>query len=150
MKDTYMEMYFHFVWATKGREEMITSTVRQTLYAYIQGICREHGICVYALGAMPDHVHLACDLPTTLAVADFVKQIKGGSAHLVNHSPETPKTMALRWQPGYGALTLNSQDLKRVISYIENQETHHRNNTLLGKLERCSEANTPSSPAGTS
>jgi putative transposase len=149
VKDTYTEMYFHFVWATKGREEMITPVVRQTLYSYIQGVCREHGMCVYVLGGMPDHVHLACDWPTTLAVADFVKQIKGGSAHLVNHLPD--QTAMLRWQPGYGALTLNSQDLKRIVSYIENQETHHHNNTLLGRLERCSEADSPSlSPVGTS
>jgi putative transposase len=149
VKDTYTEIYFHFVWATKGREAMITPAVQTVLYPYILGVCRDRGIHVYALGGMYDHVHLACNLTTTLTVADLVKQIKGGAAHLVNHLPD--EMASLRWQPGYGALTFTVRDLKRIISYVDHQAQHHCDNTLLPKLERCSEPDVPSSsPVGTS
>jgi hypothetical protein len=30
------------------------------------------------------------------------------------------------WQEGYGAFSVSSSNLDRVIRYIQNQETHHR------------------------
>jgi len=134
MADTYTEIYYHLVWTTKMREEMISPEVEASLYPCLKAICREKGVTVHALNGMPDHVHLACTLPTTVALADLMHRLKGSSAHLINHLPEG--RLALAWQPGYGALTFAQRDLMRVTAYIQNQQSHHGAGTLSEKMER--------------
>lgn len=134
MPDTYTEIYYHLVWATKLREEMIVPEIELTLYLDWKAVCRDLGVTIHALNTMPDHVPLACTLPATLAVADLVRKLKGGSAHLINHLPG--ERHALAWQPGYGALTFSRRDLPSVVSYVQNQQRHHQNGKLFPNMER--------------
>ena len=134
MADTYTEIYYHLVWTTKMREEMISPEVAASLYPCLKAICREKGVTIHALNGMPDHIHLACTLPTTVALADLMHRLKGSSAHLINGLLEG--RLALTWQLGYGALTFAQRDLMRVTAYIQNQQRHHRAGTLSEKMER--------------
>ena len=134
MADTYTEIYFHLIWTTKKREEMITPDVAEVLYPCLKAVCRDLGVTLHALNGMTDHIHLVCTLPTTLAVAELMQRLKGGSAHLINHLPGG--TPALAWQPGYGALTFAGPDLKRVVAYVVGQQSHHQTGKLSAKMER--------------
>ena len=134
MSDTYTEIYYHFVWTTKKREAMITSEIKPLLYKSIQATCRDLRVTVHALNGMPDHVHLACTLPTDITVADLMQKIKGVSAHLINHVPAGRGSLA--WQPGYGGLTFARRSLKQIMSYIQNQQQHHEDGTLSETMER--------------
>ncbi len=134
MPDTYTEIYYHLVWTTKRREEMITPEVAAALYPCLKAICRKRGVTIHTLNGMPDHIHLACTVPTTIAVADLMHDLKGSSAHLINHLPGG--RLALARQPGYGALTFTGRDLPRVMAYVQNQQSHHQNGTLSKKMER--------------
>jgi putative transposase len=134
MSDTYTEIYYHLVWATKRREEMVTLEVEAVLYPCLKAICREKGVTIHALNAMPNHLHLACSLPANIALSDLVQRLKGSSAHLINHLPGG--RLALAWQPGYGALTFAGRDLPRVTAYIQNQQNHHCDGKLSEKMER--------------
>jgi REP-associated tyrosine transposase len=107
------------------------------LHRYIRHKCHELAVFVHALNSMPDHVHLACTLPTQVAIADFVEVIKGSSAHFVNHRPGSEER--LYWQTGYGALTFSRRDLPRVVDYVRKQKEHHAGKKLSGEMERCSE-----------
>jgi putative transposase len=134
MPDTYTEIYYHLVWATKRREEMVTLEIEAALYLCLKAICQEKGVTIHSLNAMPDHLHLACSLPANVALSDLVQRLKGSSAHLINHLPGG--RLALAWQPGYGALTFAGRDLPRVTAYIQNQQKHHRDGKLSEKMER--------------
>ncbi len=134
MAQTYTEVYYHFVWATKQREPTITPAVEELLYRYLRHKCRELCVDVHALNGLADHVHLCCTLPTTLCIADFMETLKGASARFINQQSED--TAALRWQPGYGALTFAKSDLSRVVAYIEAQKTRHAAQNLSDKMER--------------
>jgi REP element-mobilizing transposase RayT len=134
MVDRYTELYYHFIWATKGREPRITPDLQTHLYAYIRHKCDDLHVQVYALNGMPDHVHLACSLPTDLSIADFLEVVKGSSSHFINHLEGSDHR--LYWQPGYGALTFAKRDLTRIVSYIDNQSTHHRDGELSPRMER--------------
>ena len=67
---------------------------------------------------MPDHVHLACFVPPAIAVALFIKAVKGGSAHFVNHLPDVQGNFGrcLYWQPGYWGMTYTKRDLPRIVA----------------------------------
>ena len=132
MSDTYEEAYCHLVWATTQREAMISPAMEIMLYDYIYQKCREKKAFIYALGGMPDHVHLICSIPASIAVADFVNLIKGSSSHYISHHAQSN---ALRWQRGYGYLTFAKHDLTSVVSYVKNQKKHHAEGKLWPKLE---------------
>ncbi len=129
----YMEAFQHFVWATLRREHFITSEMERSLYGYIRQRCKTKHVQVHALNGMPDHVHLVVTLPATLAPADFVQEIKGGSAHFINHLPEMQD--CLYWQEGYGWLTLALNDLPRIVRYVDRQKERHAANSLSAKME---------------
>src|SRR5438105_1273658 len=114
MANHYTQLYYHFIWATRGREPMIDAEMEPHLYRYLRRKCESIGVLVHALNGMPDHVHLACTLPTTLAIADFLETIKGSSSHFVNHRPDSDGQFY--WQSGYGALTFSKRDLARIVA----------------------------------
>jgi putative transposase len=137
MASTYTELYYHFIWATKGRQHLITPDLQAHLYAYIRHKCDDLQVQVYALNGMPDHVHLACSLPTDLSIADFLEVVKGSSSHFINHLAD--EDFQLYWQPGYGALTFAKRELPSIVSYIDNQPIHHRDGKLSPRMERDAE-----------
>lgn len=134
MPGTYTELYYHLVWRTKESEPSITPTLEPHLYAYIRSRCAGLGVFVHALDGIANHVHLACSIPPALSVAELLKQVKGASAHFVNHHAELQGR--LYWQDGYGALTFSRRDLPRVVSYVLNQKQHHREGSVLETMER--------------
>jgi putative transposase len=82
---------------------------------------------------MFDHVHLLVRLPPTIAVSEFIGQVKGATAYRVNH--EIQPEFKLRWQEGYGVLTLRENELPSVSRYIDNQEQHRQGGRLSELLE---------------
>jgi putative transposase len=133
MADNYTELYYHLVWATKGREHYLVGDVERILFGYLSSVCNDLRVRVLALNGMPDHVHLACTIPTSLSIGTLMSSMKGKSSHYINHLPGGGNSIA--WQPGYGALTFSKRDLPRVVSYINNQKAHHASGHLLSKLE---------------
>jgi hypothetical protein len=84
--------------------------------------------------AMPDHVHLLVRLPPTVTVSEFIGQVKSAASHRVNE--EIRPSFKLKWQEGYGVLTLRKDEVEKVSRYIDNQESHHRTGQLSDLLER--------------
>jgi putative transposase len=135
---TFTQLFFHFVWATKGREPAITPALEPALHGYIRAKCSELGVTVHAVNGMPDHIHLACSLPTTLSVAAFAERIKGASSRFANTQLDAGPTDApFRWQPGYGVLTFSKRDLAAVVGYIDGQKAHHTAGDVRAALEDC-------------
>lgn len=134
MANTYTELYYHFIWTTKGRQPLITPAMEEHLYRYIRHKCGMSSVLIHALNGMPDHVHLACTLPANLSIAAFLATIKGSSAHFINHLPDAE--YQLYWQPGYGALTFTKRELPRIVAYIDDQKAHHGEGTLSPRMER--------------
>lgn len=40
-----------------------------------------------------------------------------------------------RWGRGYGAFSVSASAIKKVKSYIRNQEKHHRNRSFMEELD---------------
>jgi len=135
MSHTFTKNHQHIVFSTAGRGKLIDKPFQPKLWAYIAGICRNHGIYVRAIGGIEDHVHLLIELPPTLAVAQAVLKVKSNSSKWVK---ETGKKFA--WQKGYAAFSVSASKLLAVERYVNNQEAHHRRITyedeLIGLLEK--------------
>ncbi len=130
----FWRCYYHIVWATKGRESAITSTVEKVVFRAVESKSREIGSSVLAINAMVDHVHFAVSIPPTLSIADWTKHVKGVSSREVNESLADTQTQ-FRWQRGYGALTVGERGLALVVDYVQRQKEHHANGTVYVALE---------------
>ena len=134
MGHTYREFFYHFAWATRGREPVICSAIEPAVHGYVAKRCSDLGVFVYIVNGIEDHVHLVCSIPPRWSVAEVLDRVKGGSAHHINHRPDSEST--LYWQRGYGGLTFAKKDLSRVVEYVKNQKQHHRDGTLWESLEQ--------------
>ncbi|MCP4140542.1 MAG: IS200/IS605 family transposase [Chloroflexi bacterium] len=132
----YYKLFYHFVWATKGREPLIMPEFETRLYSAIAAKIKEMGGIVHAIGGMEEHVHLAASVPPKLALATFIGEVKGNTSHFVNHviSPE----FKLYWQDEYGVLSFGEKNLPYIVRYIKNQKQHHAEDTIQDRLERFS------------
>ena len=127
MTHTFRKIYYHLVWTTKYRAPLITPSIETDIRAQASERAEQFGAKQLALNMTADHVHLLVDFQAAMVLSDFVHDVKGGSSYYVNKkSAET----SLRWQRGYGALTVDEDAVPIVIRYIENQKKHHANNDI--------------------
>jgi REP element-mobilizing transposase RayT len=87
-----------------------------------------------AMGGVEDHVHVLVRIPPEISPSELVRQLKGVSSHLVN--AEINPDGVFKWQGGYGAFSMSSDQVARVRWYIENQPSHHQNKTVINDWEQ--------------
>ena len=125
---TYTQILYQIVFSTKHREPTMVAANRQELYKYIWGILKNNNCHLYQIGGVDDHLHIVTHLHPAVALADLVKDVKVASARHI-------KTQGLfddftAWQEGYAAFTYSAEAKSSLISYVKNQEEHHRVKTF--------------------
>ncbi len=131
----YWECYYHVVWATKGRAPLIDSHIEPVVFAKL----REKSVWCEApvldVNGVEDHVHVAVCIPPKLAVAEWVRNVKGYVSREVNGLfPD--RELPFLWQLSYGVLTFGQKQAPYVLEYIHRQKEHHADNRLQDRLER--------------
>jgi len=133
MSHTFHQLYFHFVWATHSRQPLIDRNWRGQFLTLLNDEVKNRGGLPLRHNAMPDHVHLLVRLRPTTLISEFIGQVKGASSFRVNQ--EISPYFRLRWQEGYGVLSLRRDECGKVERYIDNQEKHHHQGKLSETLE---------------
>lgn len=129
MANTYTQLYVHVVFAVKGRLGLIRKPWKEELLEYIAGIVRNRGQKLIIINSMPDHVHMLLGLKPDIALSDLIRDIKANSSRFINERRWVRGRF--NWQEGFGAFSRSQEELKRVITYIENQEAHHSSKCFL-------------------
>lgn len=88
---------------------------------------------LYRIGGMPDHVHMFVQLPPTIAVADFMRDVKTATNHLMQRQHDDFPLFG-GWAKSYCALTYSIADKEKIVSYIQNQKEHHKQVSLRDEL----------------
>jgi putative transposase len=137
MRRNKLALFLHLVWATWDRLPLITPRIERRLYRCVENEARDQGCAVLALNGVTDHVHLVISFPTTITIANLVKQIKGVSSHFVNAvlSPDT----RFKWQGSYGAFTVSRWDVDKIVRYVKRQKEHLAANDLRAEWEEAFE-----------
>jgi REP element-mobilizing transposase RayT len=133
MRHDRLALFLHLVWATWDRLPLIEPSIERRIYRLIVSQAQDLGCKVLALNGMPDHVHLIITFPTTVTIANIVKQVKGTSSRFVNETVK-PDTL-FKWQGSYGAFTVSRWDLDKIVSYVERQKEHHQAGDLYPEWE---------------
>jgi len=134
MPNTYTQLFYHIVFAVKGRQSLIGPVLKDELYKYISGIITNQGQKLYIINGMPDHVHILVSCKPSIAISNLVKEIKEHSTKHVNTSGLIADKFA--WQEGFGAFSVSYSGLEPVINYIKKQEEHHRQTTFREEYTR--------------
>jgi putative transposase len=124
----------HFVFSTKGREPCLSPEIRPRLWAYLSTVVRNLDAECYRAGGWIDHVHLAVRMPRTRSLAEMVEGIKTPSSAWMKQ--QAASLHQFSWQRGYGAFSVSRSELDHVITYIDNQEEHHRTQTFQDEFRR--------------
>lgn len=132
MAGTHTRIVLHVVFSTKDRAPVITPDLQPRLYDYMGGILRAEGATLFAIGGMPDHIHVLLRMRTDAALADLMRTLKGRSSHWVHET--FPEHAAFGWQDGYSAFSVSRSQEAVVKQYIERQEEHHRVRTFRVEL----------------
>jgi|CXWL01.1.fsa_nt_gi REP element-mobilizing transposase RayT len=134
MPRTYTQLYYHVVFATKNRLQLLDRGWMEELWGLMGAVARAQGGTLVVAGGMQDHVHLPLTLRSEPSLARVMKAIKGSSSRWINESRGEPGFFA--WQEGFAAFTVSASSLGRVRRYIENQEEHHRNRSTEDEWSR--------------
>lgn len=128
MANTYTQLYFHIVFAVKGRANLIGVHWKDELYKYVAGIIANKNQKLMIINGMPNHVHLLLGTKPTCNLSDLVRDIKANSSKWINEKQFIPGKF--EWQTGFGAFTVSQSGINKVIDYIKNQEEHHKSKTF--------------------
>ncbi|OHB87670.1 MAG: transposase [Planctomycetes bacterium RIFCSPHIGHO2_02_FULL_40_12] len=132
MASTLTNLLYHIVFTTRKRQNLIIPALSVELYPYIGGIIREEKGKLLKIGGTLNHVHILARFSASVSVSEMLRRIKGSSSKWVNESSKGTSHFA--WQRGYGAFSVSESSVENVISYIENQEEHHRKITFEGEF----------------
>ena len=131
---TYTQVLYQIVFSTKKRKPSLSKGNRDKLYKYIWGTLKNKKCHLYRINGVEDHLHIISHLHPSIALADLVKDIKLSSCSMINQKLLFPSFNG--WQNGYAAFTYSISEKNRLIEYVKNQETHHKEISYKEELIR--------------
>lgn len=129
MANTYTQIHIQCVFAVQNRDCIIRNVWKDELYKYISGVIQNNGHKILAINGMPDHVHVFFGMRPVQSLSDLMQDVKGDSSRWINEKGFVKTKFS--WQEGYGAFSYSKSHVNNVISYIRNQEEHHRKKTFI-------------------
>lgn len=76
---SFKQVYYQIVFGTKYRKATIPEEHYEKLYKYIWDIIDEKKCHLYRINGVEDHIHIFSDLHPSIALADYIKDIKVAS-----------------------------------------------------------------------
>ncbi|HEX2977107.1 MAG TPA: transposase [Bacteroidales bacterium] len=125
---SYRQHLHHLVFRTKNSLLTINQNYEEQLFAYISGIIKNKNCHLYRINGIENHIHILTDLHPSIALADFMRELKVSTSMWMKNTDLFPKFQG--WADGYGSFTCSYKDLDRLIEYIKNQKPHHRITTF--------------------
>jgi len=124
MPSAFTQNFYHAVFSTRHRENLITPELETRLYPFMGGIVRDLRCALLAINGMPDHVHLLVRYRADLSHSDMIQQIKVRSSRWINET--FPQFGRFSWQEGYAGFTVSKSVVPNVEAYIAGQKEHHK------------------------
>jgi putative transposase len=128
MAGTFSQIYIQYVFAVKGRENLLQKTWRVDVFKYMAGIIKGKNQKPIIVNGVADHVHVFVGLKPSMGISDLIRDIKNNSSNFINENKFLKGKFS--WQEGYAAFSYGHSQLNDVYQYILNQEEHHRRSSF--------------------
>ena len=135
MPQSLVQVYVHVVFSTKHRAPFLADKeFQQRTHRYLAGICKNLNCPALIVGGVEDHVHILCRLGKTTDISELVRDLKRDSSKWVKD--EQSNLNEFHWQQGYSAFSISPSHIDALMSYIANQEEHHRQESFQDEFRR--------------
>lgn len=128
MAGTFSQIYIQYVFAVKGRQNLLQKPWREEVFQYISGIINGKNQKPIIVNGVADHVHVFVGLKPSMLISDLVRDIKNNSSNFINERKFIKGKFS--WQEGYGVFSYAQSQVETVYQYIANQEEHHKKQTF--------------------
>jgi putative transposase len=128
MPQSLSKVLVHIIFSTKNRHNFISKEIKDELYRYISGTLKNIRSEPIIINGVSDHIHILCTLPRIISQAGLLEEIKKSSSKWIKTKDKSFEKFA--WQSGYGIFSVSSSLIKNVVTYIKNQEEHHKKVTF--------------------
>lgn len=132
MPQSLSKVYVHITFSTKNRYPFIDDVIKNNLWEYLGGICRELECNPICIGGHNDHVHICCLLSKKITQIKLIEEVKKQSSKWIKSKGE--RYEKFYWQGGYGIFSINPSEIEVVVEYINNQAEHHAKKTFQSEL----------------
>lgn len=115
---------YHFVWCPKYRLKILTGVIAIRLEELLREKTMENGGEILDITIQPDHVHLFCSFPPTIAPYQIMHRLKGYTAHVLRREfTELNTRLPNLWTRAYYCGTAGNVSAQTIQWYIEAQKT---------------------------
>jgi putative transposase len=128
MPQSLVKNYLHITFSTKNRQPFIDDKIKDELFSYLGGICKNHECNPIIVGGYKNHIHILCLLSRKIALMKLIEELKAHSSKWIKTKSEDYQKFY--WQNGYGGFSVNPKQVDVVKNYILNQEEHHKDKTF--------------------
>lgn len=128
MAGTFQQIYIQYVFAVKGRQNVLQKAWRDEVFKYMSGIIKGKDQKPIIVNGVCDHVHVFLGLKPSMRISDLIRDIKNNSCNFINDQNWINGNFS--WQDGYGAFSYAHSQIENVYQYILNQEEHHKMKTF--------------------
>ncbi len=129
---SYTKLLYHIIFRTKRSEQTINEMHEKELYAYIMGFIKNKKSHLYRIGGMPDHIHLLVDIHPSIALSDFMRELKVATSKWLKMNENFPYFTG--WGESFAAFSYNEKEKDMISNYIKKQKEHHNKVTFEEEL----------------
>ena len=133
MSQSFVQIYVHIVFHTKGNVKLIREDIENELFSYMGGILNNYKSIPLQIGGTSNHIHILCTLPKTMALADLAEEIKKSSSKWIKTKGKQYRNFY--WQDGYGGFSVSKSGIDAVKDYILNQKSHHEKVSFMDEYK---------------
>ena len=131
---SYRQILYHLIIHTKNEISSLNVEYSNELYAYILGYIKNKNCKLYRINGVENHIHILSDLHPSLALSDFVRDMKTSSSIWLKKNARFKSFKG--WSDGYAALTYAYRDKDMIINYIKNQREHHKKESFQDEYRK--------------
>ncbi len=131
---SYRQILYHIIFRTKDSERTLSLSHCEELYKYIWGFIKQKNCVLYRINGMEDHLHILSDLHPSIALSDFIRDLKVSTSVWLKENSSFPNFKG--WADGYAALTYAYRDRDTILNYIKNQQEHHKTTTFIEEYRK--------------
>ena len=121
---SYVKIYIHTVWATKGRLPYLNTELRPKIIDHIRENAKAKKIHIDHINGHKEHLHALISMDAEQNIATIINLLKGESSFWINKQNLTKNKFG--WQDDYFAVSIGESQVEAVRQYIRNQENHHQ------------------------
>ncbi len=135
---SFIKIWVHCVWNTKDKMPVLTTEIRQQLFAHIKEYSMNNRIFIERINGSVEHVHCLISLGNDQNISKIMNLIKGESSHWINSQKLLNRKF--EWQNDYYAISVSESLVNIVRKYIDNQEEHHKKKSFEEELRDITKA----------